>query len=320
MNQLVPAHREHLSKAEATRVEKALRSSVSANTRRAYSKAIERFLVELDGRPVNDITTSAYLAGMMDDGYAPSTIRQAAAAVGAWARATNTPDPRGSLTQQTLRGAVRANRKNGRGQVDPLDRHDMELAARKAARSKTTAGLRDCAVLRVMSDGLLRVSELAALQVEDVLREADGSGRIVIRQSKVDQEAKGSVLYLGKPTMKAIDAWLAAAREQRDDYTTGPLFRRVSRTGVVIGCAPLSANAVRAVIRRRAADAGIEGRISGHSLRVGMAQTLVANGAGLAELRQAGRWRDAPTAAGYAANELAGRGAVARLVYGRRSK
>ena len=62
--------------------------------------------------------------------------------------------------------------------------------------------------------------------------------------------------------------------------------------------------------------AGIEGRVSGHSLRVGSAQSLVRAGADLPALMQAGRWKDSATAAGYAAGELASRGAVAEFFYG----
>lgn len=311
MNALVEQHRQALTTAEVNRVEAALRASVAPNTRRAYAAAVQRFLTALDGRPVNDVTTAAYIADLMDSGYAPATIRQAASAIGAWARATNTTDPRGPLTQQTLRGAVRQNREVGRGQVDPIDRNDMELVARKAARTRTTAGLRDAALIRVGSDALLRISEIAALRVEDVVFEQDGSGRVVIRQSKSDQEARGAVLFLGKPTVKAVQAWIEAA-----DLQDGPLFRRVSRTGIVLGNAPLSTRAVRSIIQRRAAEAGVEGRISGHSLRTGCAKSLVRAGADLPALMQAGRWSDAATAAGYAAGELAGKGAVARFLYG----
>ena len=63
----------------------------------------------------------------------------------------------------------------------------------------------------------------------------------------------------------------------------------------------------------RAADAGIEGRVSGHSLRIGAAQSLAAAGAGLVELQQAGRWDSPSMPAHYARGQLAARGAVARL-------
>ena len=69
---------------------------------------------------------------------------------------------------------------------------------------------------------------------------------------------------------------------------------------------------MRSIIQRRASAAGVTGRVSGHSLRVGSAQSLVAAGASTAELMQAGRWTDERTATRYAANELAANGAVAR--------
>ena len=58
---------------------------------------------------------------------------------------------------------------------------------------------------------------------------------------------------------------------------------------------PLGADSIRALVRRRAAAVdGIAGRIGGHSLRVGSAQSLAAAGAGLVELQEAGDWQ-APT-------------------------
>ena len=45
---------------------------------------------------------------------------------------------------------------------------------------------------------------------------------------------------------------------------------------------------------RPVSAAGVSGRVSGHSLRVGSAQSLAADGAGLVELQEAGDWQ-APT-------------------------
>ena len=47
-----------------------------------------------------------------------------------------------------------------------------------------------------MSDGMLRVSELAALNTDDVRTEPDGSGRLTISSSKTDRTGAGAVLYL----------------------------------------------------------------------------------------------------------------------------
>jgi len=64
--------------------------------------------------------------------------------------------------------------------------------------------------------------------------------------------------------------------------------------------------------------AGIDATlISGHSARVGMAQDLVAHGAELAAVMQAGRWKSPTMPARYAERLSAGRGAVAQY-YGKR--
>ena len=59
----------------------------------------------------------------------------------------------------------------------------------------------------------------------------------------------------------ALTAWLAAAR-----ITGGPIFRRIR--GTVIA-EPLEPQAVRAIVKRRAALAGLAGDYSAHSLRSG---------------------------------------------------
>jgi integrase len=59
----------------------------------------------------------------------------------------------------------------------------------------------------------------------------------------------------------ALTAWLEAAR-----ITSGPIFRRI-RGSIV--AEPLEPQAVRAIVKRRAALAGLEGDYSAHSLRSG---------------------------------------------------
>ncbi len=160
-----------------------------------------------------------------------------------------------------------------------------------------------------MSDALLRASELATLDTEDIGRESDGSGRLAIRRSKRDQEAEGAVAYLTPVTMTALDNWLAAAASSSSGRYERPVFRRVTRTGVVSGHAPLTTNAVRAVVRKRAAAVGVEG-VSGHSCRVGPAQSLIERGASTAAVAIAGRWKDPGMVVRYAKAQEAGRGAV----------
>ena len=68
-----------------------------------------------------------------------------------------------------------------------------------------------CCLASVMRDGLLRVSEAAALRWGDVELAGDGSGRIRIPESKTGQEAEGVVLYLG---LAAVEALLAIRPEE----------------------------------------------------------------------------------------------------------
>ena len=114
----------------------------------------------------------------------------------------------------------------------------------------TAVFTRDAALLAVASDGLLRVSEVAALDVGDVQAEADGSGRLFVGASKTDQEGRGAVLYLGALTVSRVNAWLAAAGHQ-----DGPLFPPRAKGRPVEGDPGrrLSVNAIRRIIRSRAA-------------------------------------------------------------------
>ncbi len=144
------------------------------------------------------------------------------------------------------------------------------------------AGLRDAAIVAVASDALLRVSEIAALDVSDVnLAEQT----VLIRHSKTDQEGKGTVQFLGKPTTERVQAWLL-----NSGLTEGALFRAVNKSGRVRGGRPTGRN-IRRIITQRARAAEVDGRVSGHSLRVGSAQSLANAGASLVEMQVAGRWR-----------------------------
>lgn len=134
-----------------------------------------------------------------------------------------------------------------------------------------------------------------------------------IRRSKTDPAGRGATVYVGRRTWLAIGAWVAASGVNAAD---GPLFVPVRRGGRVQVKQRMTTRSARRVIQERARAIGIEGRISGHSLRIGSAQELVRAGADLPELMQAGRWRSVAVAAGYVANQLASRGVVARLRYG----
>ena len=317
-----------LDRLDLDRVRRAVADSAAENTRRSYGGALRRFadwlavrgidLADLDAEGA-DAAIAAYLADRADQGAAPATVALDFAAIGAAARDSRSADPRGPLSRRTLKGVKRQAAREaadgdarGRGQAAAFRWRAVEAAAVLAASDGSPAGLRDAALLRLGSDAFLRVSELAAVRVADLAEEADGSGRLTVRRSKTDQDAEGAVLFVGSPTMEAVRKWQAVSGVQ-----DGFLFRRLSRAGKLYrDGSGLASKSIRRIIAARAEAAGVAGRVSGHSLRVGSAQSIVRAGGSTAELMQAGRWRDARTATGYARAELAGRGAVARLRYG----
>ena len=79
-----------------------------------------------------------------------------------------------------------------------------------------------------------------------------------------------------------------------------------------VGIGPAS---VRSIVKARVGAAKVNGRISGHSLRVGSAVSLVRANADLVAVMQAGRWTSSQMVALYTRNELAAKGAVAKLRY-----
>ena len=294
---------------ETTR-KKLLFASLSLNTRRAYEGALRAFDAATAGHEIADELVADYLAGQFAAGLSPSTCAVIVAALRFRAKLRGTRAPVGRQTERVLVGIRREGRDRGRGQVAGVGFAQATAVAAKAAACGGLAGLRDAALIDTMSDGLLRPGEAAALRIEDLTFEPDGSGQLLVRSSKTDPDGRGAVQYLGAPTVARLRAWLEAA-----EIEDGPLFPRFFRNDS-IGQTGLSTNTVRRILKRRCAEAGIAGFISGHSLRVGGAQSLAAGGAGLVEMQHAGRWTSPQMPAHYARAQFAARGAMARLKYG----
>ena len=160
-------------------------------------------------------------------------------------------------------------------------------------------GKKDIALISTMRDGLLRVSETAALTWEDIEEYEDGSGRLYIRRSKTDAEGEGAVAFLSAQTMDSLEAIRGMSTEDNS----------------VFGLMP---NGISTRIKEAARAAGLGEGYSGHSPRVGMARDLARAGTELTRLMTAGRWRSPRMPALYTRNETVARGAVAQYYGGRR--
>ena len=176
---------------------------MSENTRRAYTGALAQLDAWLSTQSleVDDAGVAAYLSYLFEAGRAPASAAMVVAALRFRAKLAGKSSPIGPLSERILAGFRRQSIGRGRGQVTGVGWAQSDALAALAAR-RGLAGLKvDAALIAVASDALLRVSELAELEVGDI---DFGTGTVTVRKSKTDQEGEGAVLYLGRPTLKRI--------------------------------------------------------------------------------------------------------------------
>jgi integrase len=178
---------------------------------------------------------------------------------------------------------------------------------------------RERALLCVAYDTMARRSELVTLNLEDVAFLPDGTARALIRRSKTDQVGEGAQAYLSRTTVRHLKVWLKTAGIDR-----GALFRRVIGRGTVTtdaqgpGCigARLNVDAIAQAFKRVAKSIELTdeevAQVSGHSIRVGATQDLLALNIDLASVMQAGRWKTNLMPMRYGEHVLAARGGMAR--------
>jgi integrase len=260
--------------------------------------------------PATPEMVASYVDALAAGGRKPASIRQAIWAIATLHRAAGLPDP---AKPEPVRLALkRMGRSLGTRQRQAAPLGDSEVAQILATAGTDLAAIRDVALVLTMRDLLARRSEVVALELDDLERPPDGAGTALIRRSKTDQAGLGEVRWLSPETCVHLRRWNNAA-----GIEDGPVFRPVHKAGAV-GDTALQGGEVSRILKRLAARAGLDPAIiSGHSARVGMAQDLVAGGAELAAVMQAGRWKSPTMPARYAERLLAKRGAVAGY-HGRR--
>ena len=289
---------------------KLIKASIAPSTVETYRVAMQHLEIWLDGRSLSDNRLADYITALYQDGKSPSTIGKIVAAV-KWTVKNHGVGAKNlsfEITEKALAGIRRKGKNRGRGQVDGITWEEVERICALAEAEATVAGLRDSALIRLMSDCLLRISEAVAVDVADV------DSVLTVHQSKTNPGTTGIpdvTLYIGAPTQEAIKRYCKAA-----GITDGPLFRWVRR-GDNIADTRLTIDGVRKIIQRRARAAGVEGKISGHSLRIGSAVSLAQAGASVVNMQVAGRWKSPQMPAHYARAESAARGGIARFKYGK---
>jgi integrase len=276
----------------------------ASSTLRAYKADLANFKAwcverNLDPMPSAPEIVGAYLADA-GRGYALSTLRRRVAAIARAHRMTKQPlDTRHPAIRETLRGIARTHGEPPRRSA-ALTTADIKRLL--AACGDDMAGRRDQALFLVCFAGALRRSELVGLDIEQVTWVPDGM-RILITRSKTDKEGAGAEIGIthgrasGTCPVVALKVWLEQA-----EITSGPIFRKVDRWGSV-HAGRLDPDAVRQILKKRAASAGITGTIwepvTPHGMRAGFVTTAYKNGVPDEEIMGHTRHRSLATMRGY---------------------
>jgi len=164
------------------------------------------------------------------------------------------------------------------------------------------AGARDRALFLLGFAGAMRRSELVGLDVAHVTWTEDGI-KLLIERSKNDKQGVGAEIAIPRGhaeetcPVAALKDWLELA-----EVKAGPLFRKVNRRGAVES-ARLSPDAVRQILLKRAALAGVKGTlaepVSPHGLRAGFVTTAYRNGVPDEEIMGHTRHRSLTTMRSY---------------------
>ena len=162
--------------------------ALSVNSRRSYQGAWDRCGQWLTDKGItlddlSDELMAVYIATLDAEGRTPATISVSVAAVKWFFAHVRNEERNWQTTENKLRSIRRDSKTKGPGQVAALTYNlvDRICSQAEAGTKNPLAGLRDSAIIRLMSDCLLRVSEVAAVNVGDLKENT-----LTIRQSKTD--------------------------------------------------------------------------------------------------------------------------------------
>lgn len=278
------------------------RQPTAARTRAAYLSQVDSYVDWLvasgyDGAVVTvasarDGAVRAYKRSLkVDRGWKPSSVNQALAAIDNFYRTLPVGVPhvaREALAQLAPRA---------------LDQAEQRAFVRAVERCPVA---RDRAIATVFLQTGLRLSELSALKLDDVSISAR-RGQLRVRSGKGDRYRE---VPLNSVAREALSEWLRERGDSTDpeDAASGLWL---SRTGSV-----LTARAVDLVIRRVAADAGVN--VSAHVLRHTFVTNLVRSGADVVLVAELAGHRRLDTTRRYSLPSRTDRDAAVEAVLGGR--
>lgn len=276
----------------------ALRGAYADTTINGYARDFGLFTAwcaenDCSPLPASSETLAHYLDTHIASLRASTLVRRLAAVVRVH-RMFELDNPAESERVRLARRRIQRFRPNRPHQAHGIDRVLREQMLSTCP--ETLAGRRDRVLVALGFEGLCRRSEIAALVVDDVVHNRAGQLALLIRRSKADQSGDGRIITLSDETGRAVMDWLKASRIE-----TGPLTRPVyEQTTIARHLAGYSISRLLKTIATRAGlPAYLVDEISGHSLRVGAAQTLLEDAHDVLRLMKAGGWKSASTVMRY---------------------
>jgi site-specific recombinase XerD len=242
------------------------------NTRAAYARAAAAFLHWCEGQGIGElgrvqpVHVAAYIEQLQGERSAP-TVKQHLACIRMLFDWLVTEQVMPSNPAHSVRGPRHSVSKGS----TPVLSSEEATALLTGMDVSTVIGLRDRAIIAVMTYTFARVGAVVALNVEDYFPQKNRWWlRLREKNDKVNEMPCHHKLE------EFLDAYMKAAGIEGD--RKGPLFRSaIGKTGALT-VKPMSRTDVWYMVRRRAADAGIETAIGCHSFRATGITDYLTNG------------------------------------------
>jgi integrase len=260
--------------------------------------------------PASPATVAAFLVGESEAGRAVATTRRRLATIAKAHKVAGMVNPcEAEAVRDTIAGIARI-RGTDQKQATPLNLSVVHEMTRNLKRSGDLKDIRDLALVMCAHDLMARASEIASLTVEAVSFESDGTAVVKLRRSKTMTET-GTYL-IAEDATEALRRWLEAS-----GIKAGPIWRSLTkggkkkvrslRTGVI------TRGDVSDILRDLGVRFNLEGQLSGHSPRIGMAQDMVSADIDIGAVMQVGGWSSPEMVARYTRRIAAKKGAVSRV-------
>jgi len=289
-----------LSKMELQqRHQRYLQAATSENTRNTYRSAIRHFERWGGYLPTDKETILRYLLEHADK-LNPRTLSVRLTALSQWHQYQGFLDPcQHAEIRTTLKGIRRTHGKPKQKAKALRLEHLAAMLKYLYGQVESCKSMRDIALIQIAFFGAFRRSELVNIEIKHLSWEQEGL-LVMLPQSKTDQEGEGVERAIpmgmeGACPVTALRAWLDFSKIE-----SGPIFRPISRWGIVKEKA-LSPGAVNEIIKTLGTACAFDfiPELSSHSFRRGLSTSAARAEVDFELIRKQGGWRSDSTVRGY---------------------